>query len=475
MKKSILITISIFVLSLLYVQAAANIQVPSSLQLGEFNRNQTVSSAFTIKNIGDENLTNIRGTSSFGVGFSPVNFNLTIGDSRSINFNFTIAPDSDTGNISLGTFQVISDQFTTGNFKVYSIVRGGLGITDLDVILTDIRGDSETQTDLKDGEDIDFGEDDDVGPGAALRFDVRVENFFTDDDDLVIEDVSVLITILEIDDGDDVDDETSNFDIDAEESIDQTIELDIPFLVEQGSYDVEILVEGEDENGVKHSEEMTLELDIKKESTDVYVKEATLSRDTISCQRSTILRTKLVNIGRNDLDDLKIEAINDAIGLNFVKDDIVLVEDPFDEDSEYNRNININVADDVTKGTYPIKFNVYIKGDILYETKTLNLFVEDCSSGEPEEPEEEPEEPDEEEQNETVVVEQPPVEEEPEQEEIIPILQPPQEETTVTEEAEPISNLQIMMWSIIATIVIIIALVIVILLIMRPAAPKEKK
>lgn len=394
MKKFYTVLLLTFLLSLASANAFLNLDVPSSVDLGTSARNKSIITTFLINNTGNETMTNIIPVFSsisegFNLALNASDFNLAVNESATMQLNATILPNSPTGNTTIGNvYFKFNGENVSSSFPVKVLVSGGLNIEDLDVTL--VRRDSsyETQTDVENGEKLDFGDEekDEVRPGTSLEFDFRIENLFLDDD-LDIDGVSVKVTIFDIDDGEDIDEESDDLNLNPEEIETANVKLDIPLKVEEGTYDVEILVTGEDTENVEHTVKWNLEVGVEKDSHDVLISSAYLTKSKISCYGTTTLKANILNLGGKD-EDVKLEAKNSDLGFDYLNDDITLVEDPYDDDNEYSLSRTITVEEGTKPGTYPIEVNVYIFGNVLFAQKEAILTVE-CEG---EEPEEEPEE-----------------------------------------------------------------------------------
>lgn len=407
MRKNFTILLLVVLCSISLVSAAPSLILPSSLSLGTYSRNTTSISTFTITNNGNVTLTSvtpqITPVSGFAVRFNNTGFNLPVNASATIKVNTSISVDAPSGNISIGNINIQTAEFTSSSFPMYAKVSGGLSIHDLDVTLTTRLGEVETDTDVMNSNKLDFGKDDEIGPGSILEFDFRIENLFTDNDDIDIDDVSVKVTILEIDEEEDLDEETDTYDLKPEEIEDMGVIFEIPMKVNTGTYDVIIEVEGEDERGISHTIEWTIEFDVEKEKYDFYIDTASLTKDTVTCDsRDTSLKLEVWNIGSREQDDVLIEAKNSAIGLSYSDDDVSLSSDAYDDDSEWDKTIPISIPEDVKAGTYPIDVNVYYQGTVILVSEKVDLKVEACASEEPEE--EQPPEEEEEDTEEAVEV-----------------------------------------------------------------------
>src|SRR3989338_709048 len=93
----------------------------------------------------------------------------------------------------------------------------------------DVKVGSKTSKNLEDGDTI----DDEAEPGDTVEFRIEVRNNFTDAEDLDIEDITVEVTIEEVDDGDDIDEESSDFDLKAGRDKKVTLKFQLPIEVEE--------------------------------------------------------------------------------------------------------------------------------------------------------------------------------------------------------------------------------------------------
>tara|TARA_Y100000310_G_scaffold95150_1_gene93001 strand:+ start:8136 stop:9863 length:1728 start_codon:yes stop_codon:yes gene_type:complete len=359
----------------------------SGMELGSTNLNQTHTKTFNITNTGNANITNVSfdfSVDGFNLQSNYTNFVLEFDKTESIEFNITIPESASTGNVTLGSVQIGSTELDQSLFSVTAEVGGGLIIEDLDIFLTTRDSDNEADLDVVDNKKLNFN-DQDIGPESELRFNVNVENTFTDEEDIDIDDISVKVTILEIDDGEDIEEESNEFSLDSDGNEDVNVIVKIPLSVDEGVYEVLIEVEGQDDNNNDHTAEMKVKIDVDKDVRDVIVKTASSFPQTVKCTGSSTLTATLKNIGQRIESDIKLEILNEALGINSVTSNIELDEDPFASDNEFTRKIQANINENTAAGTYPIEVKSYLQEGALWETKTADLIVEACSGAEQQE------------------------------------------------------------------------------------------
>ena len=247
----------------------------------------------------------------------------------------------------------------------------GLKFKDLD-----IKVGSKTDSNIQDKEDYNI--DRKAKPGEKIIFDMNIENLL----DVEIEEVFVVITIEELDEGDDVEEESDTDYIRAGKAADFKLDFEIPIKLDDERYDITIEVEGkETDSGKMHSLTKNLVLVIDKESHDLRIMDAYLKYEILSCRRSTELSVVVLDLGKNSEDEVKITATNHELGIDFEEynnGDIEL-ETGID-DSEYLVIVPVNVEDAIA-GDYIIDIMVYRDSNKLEDSKTVTLIVEECREG----------------------------------------------------------------------------------------------
>ena len=192
-----------------------------------------------------------------------------------------------------------------------------------------------------------------------------------------IEDIEVMITIKDIDDGDDLE-ESAEIDT-LKDGKKETVSLDfeIPLEVDEDVYDVIIEVDGEDENNTNHEAEWNIQLEINKDKHDIIVHDATLSKTSVECGKSVMFDAEIINIGSSDEDDISVRITNSDLDLDYEKSDIELEEGT--DDNKYELSTTIDVGSKVEAGTYPIQIEA-LRGGTTEDTETIDLTVKSCDT-----------------------------------------------------------------------------------------------
>lgn len=235
----------------------------------------------------------------------------------------------------------------------------------------------------------------DVLPGSNVTFTIRAENTFTGDKP-EIKGAFVTVTIEEIDDGADLDEQSIDFDLNPGDDYRVDVKFPIPLDVDSKTYDTIIEAEGEDRNKTSYRAEVRLKLEVKKQSHDIRITRVLLSPSVVDCSRKARLTAEIMNLGSNEENQVALEFKSANLGINSFDRDISLrsSDEASEEEKTHTKILNIEVPSFFNAGTYPIFVNLYWKNFVLFDQKTANLIVRDCvSAAKPELKQEAKEEP----------------------------------------------------------------------------------
>jgi len=241
----------------------------------------------------------------------------------------------------------------------------------------DVKVGGRTSNNLNNNDRI--GED--VEPGDNIEFRIKVQNNFTSAENLKIRDVTVKTTIEGIDDGNDLEEESSNFDLSPGSDKRITLKFQSPIEVSEDTFDVLIHAEGEDKNGTNHESEMKLKLEVNKKSHMLKITRKTLSPAEVSCNRKNVqLAVTAINIGTEDEKDVAVEVSNPDLGIS-AKDRITeLIAEPNEPESRFSKTYSFAVPGDAEAGSYPIAIMASYDDDRKRAEDTAQLTVSECAA-----------------------------------------------------------------------------------------------
>ncbi|MFH1316305.1 MAG: hypothetical protein ABII01_02200 [Candidatus Woesearchaeota archaeon] len=325
---------------------------------------------FNLENLGDQTIHNIGISHTVASGY---NFILTpaavssLAPGAQIDINATMTiPDNEPAGINvIGALDITSDELNE-SFDIKENVRSRLEITRVDVVV-----DSKTDNDIQAGNKV----DENAGPESKLKFDVRVENLFTEHNDIQIENIEITVTIKDIDDGNDLEETSKDFDLDPEEDKREIIEIDLPLEVDEGTYDVLIEAKGKDENNKKRVAKFELQIGVDKKSHEVAILRGEVTPVEARCGDSVNFLAEIVNLGASREKEAKIEIINPELGISISEEGIDLDDDPFDKDSKYTGSYTFNIPEDADEGSYNIDIKAYYKTTVLDDVRRIVLNV----------------------------------------------------------------------------------------------------
>jgi hypothetical protein len=214
----------------------------------------------------------------------------------------------------------------------------------------------------------------DVAPESKIEIEVKVENLYPDETNIEIQDLDAEAVIENIDDGDDLDENSGEIDLDTEEKDSLKLEFSVPLEVEEDNYDMTLTISGDDEKGIHYEKELKYTVKVEKEKHDLKFTNAAIYPEKVGCRGTVTLNVALANIGTKE-EDVDLIINNDALGINIHKG-FNLDNDPFDEDSKFQKEYRL-VIDDANEGIYPIKITAEYEDK--KEEETVNLEIEGCT------------------------------------------------------------------------------------------------
>ncbi len=334
--------------------------VPAEISFEEAVRGETVSTNFTVRNLGTiEDITDMEFSSTmaskYEVSFSNSPLLLTPeSPEATVNLAFKIPTDEDAGRHRIGEIKVkgrINESTAVEKFiPVYVNPKTFLKIEGIKV-----NGKSSGKLSIEESNEIE----------------VTVMNEYTKD----IEDVLVTVKMLDVD-GDDIEEESEEDNIKDgdKQEFQTTFDLSGETLDEE-EYTLEITAEGEATDGSEHQALATARVKVDRKRHEVIIKQAALSSNILKCLRQTNVQATIENIGTSDEDDIEIKVKNTALGIDLSKGNIEL--DKYSRrNNDYRATFDL-ALEDAPAGTYPITIELY-REDKQEDTQELTLSVEEC-------------------------------------------------------------------------------------------------
>ena len=207
----------------------------------------------------------------------------------------------------------------------------------------------------------DNGDDFDIGDEIEVR--VKVENKANKDLDVVVE-----AELYDIDDEDKIVDDDYSFELKEDDTDSVTLKLKIPSTVDE-DHDFVVKVKAyEDGNEDDQCKEDSVDVDIKRKSHEITIRDVSLSTDTAACGDSFNLYLSIENNGAHD-EDVKITIYSSVLEINFNRT-LVL-----DEGDDYSTSLSFAVPKDIQEGNYLIDIKVYYDyyDNVYHETSSDDL------------------------------------------------------------------------------------------------------
>ena len=271
--------------------------------------------------------------------------------------------------ILLGVVALVLAMFA---MNVAYAARSKLVISDVDV-----RIGSKTLKNLSDGSSV----SEEARPGRTVEVRVETRNDFTRTEDIKIDGITTKVKIENIDNGDDLEQESRDYDLRADSETKFNFKFEIPLEVREDTYNIVITSEGNDVNGTRNLAEVRLKLDVNKQNHDILILQKSLTPNEVSCKRKNIqLSTTLLNIGNDDEDKVTFQILNSQLGINVEDTFGGLRALPNEPESRFSKIYSFDVPNDAEPGSYPLTLRATYDNDRKVTEDEVTLVVDKCTA-----------------------------------------------------------------------------------------------
>ncbi|MEA2037625.1 MAG: hypothetical protein U9O94_09005 [Nanoarchaeota archaeon] len=215
-----------------------------------------------------------------------------------------------------------------------------------------------------------------VSPGSEVKINFELENLYFTTTNIDVTDISIEGTIEEINDGSDIVEELSEFDILADKKETKTLEFQIPLDVENKDRLLKIEIKARDDAGIRYNTEITYDLEVKKEVHKVNIIKAELDKDDYICGTEAILDLSLLNIGASD-ETINLQIKNEELNLEI--SEVVRLDDaPYTPSSSYQKKFDFTLPTNIENTDYSIEITARYAS--LVESEKVDLIVRGCQT-----------------------------------------------------------------------------------------------
>jgi hypothetical protein len=383
--------IALVALFVLMALSASALQITGAT-IGNDNQDRVknASQTFTVTNDGTSAASVTFSSTAdlkYNVRFEPATVSLGVGESTSVkviadiplNFNAVEPSKSVSDYLKEKAFVIGLIEAKIGSATAASSELKMQAVNQLQIKKARLECGSKAQS-LDDGDKVK-----NLRPDTQCSIEVEVENRFDDEDeedangnDLKIGDIEfdTVDIRVKVDDKDmDVNEDEDLDGLGADDKDSVTLEFDIDEDVDAGTYNMNIFVEGRDDNGAIHGERWTIKLEVERLTHDIQIRSPGLSPSKISaCDTNTVRVTaRVANIGKRDEDEVAVEL--NVADLKFSKriDQIEL-----DRDDSTSVNFVFDVPKKTKAGVYRAILNTFFDNTAPSNSQALEFTVEKC-------------------------------------------------------------------------------------------------
>ncbi|MBI4149473.1 DUF4402 domain-containing protein, partial [Candidatus Woesearchaeota archaeon] len=335
---------------------------------------QTITGTFTVQNTGASQLSvALPGTitlsgnqsQSAAVTYSQASpLSLNAGATESLSFTFVVPNSLKSGTFTT-PFNLTAGGGNFGDFSLQLTQKAALTIEDVDVTVN-----RKEDNNKNNGDKI----SEPARPGDPITVNVRVKNNFLDDSKIDMNNVLITVSLLNVG-TEDIEEESDEFDMDPGKDAGKLFSFRIPQDVDEGDYELIIFVEADDDDGVQHTVDWRLELEVDKLSHDSRVTKAEFSQPQVQCGSTAYFDVEVTNFGSNEEDQTRLKITNSDLGVNILEREFHLGNDLLEDESRFAKRFQIPVPSTAKPGTYTIRTEMFIDTDNLDDFVDRSLIV----------------------------------------------------------------------------------------------------
>ncbi len=321
--------------------------------------------AFSLQNLGTD----------YDLTVSPSTLELAAGSSYELTLSGNIPVNVDQGEAEIGQLKITG---AAQGELIYTLKTDVQPMLRVKEIVISVNGEKQKTVDETDATLKN------LMPGDEIEMKFLLENRFNDDYDDGPISGEVNVELNDNNFGDDVS-ESEDFDLDAgadNEGSEVTINFVVPSTAEEDSYQMDITVEGKDDNKAQYTTDWKLNLEVERDDDDVRIEKITLLPEQIACSETAMLTVKVTNYGNDKQNNAALIVTSSELKLN-EKYPLILKAGTSDGNS-VTKQLPVNV-ENLAAGKYAITATAYYDFDTYGDKKTVELTIDSCSAAAEEE------------------------------------------------------------------------------------------
>ncbi len=237
----------------------------------------------------------------------------------------------------------------------------------------------EVDGDTDDNVDVDGGSFE-AAPGDSIELTIEIENDYassTEDHKIKHVDVSIDVeNFCSKNLDDDIQEEIRINDLSPGVDDEAVFHFSIPDCANEGNYDLDITVDGKDEDGTEYSIEQSLTVGIDKVASSM-VMDFSLDSGMTCDDRTITVSVEAHNLGSVD-EDAGLLIINNDLGINKFEFMDLRTGKWTDEDTQFLKSYTFTIDDDVEAEEYDLRAEIEYAANSKELKKWLTITVLDC-------------------------------------------------------------------------------------------------